>query len=333
MKLTRHQFLHLAAGAAALIGVTETALAQNWPIRPITIVEPVGASSVPDVLVRIMAPRLSELLGQPVIVENVSGAGGMIGVSRLAKASPDGYQIGIGSAGTHAYNQTLYKNPLYNAATDFAPIMLVVDQPLVLVTRKDLPVNNLREFITYTKANQTKMQYGSLAGTGSSNHVVCALFNATIGVTVSHVPYRPPSALAYQDLITGRIDYVCPLASGDAKVRIESDQVRGVAVFSKTRSPIMPNLATAHEQGLTDFEGKTWFAFFAPKRTPAAIVQRLHDAIAATIDTPEVKTRIEAYGAEPVAPDRRSAEYLQKFVKIEIDKWAIPIKAGGAAGQ
>src|SRR5262245_9970621 len=288
MKLTRPQFLDLAAGAAALIGVTETALAQNWPIRPITIVEPVGASSVPDVLVRIMAPRLSELLGQPVIVENVSGAGGMIGVSRLAKASPDGYQIGIGSAGTHAYNQTLYKTPLYNAATEFAPIMLVVDQPLVLVTRKDLPVNNLREFITYTKANQTKMQYGSLAGTGSSNHVVCALFNATIGVTVSHVPYRPPSALAYQALIPGRIDYVCPLTSGDAKVRIESDQVRGVAVFSKTRSPIMPNLATAHEQGLTDFEGKTWFAFFAPKRTPAAIVQRLHDAIAATIDTPEV---------------------------------------------
>jgi tripartite-type tricarboxylate transporter receptor subunit TctC len=162
---------------------------------------------------------------------------------------------------------------------------------------------------------------------------ICALFNASIGVTVSHVPYRPPSALAYQDLITGRIDYVCPLASGDAKARIESNQVRGIAIFSKNRSRILPDLATAHEQGLVDFEGKTWNAFFAPKRTPAAKIQKLHDAIVAAIDTPAVRARIEDYGAEPVAPERRSPEYLQEFVKAEIKRWAVQIKAAGAAGQ
>jgi tripartite-type tricarboxylate transporter receptor subunit TctC len=325
--------LFVVVAFATATGYVGGAAAQNWPTRPVTIVDPIGAGAVPDSLLRITAPRLSELLGQPVIIENVSGAGGMIGVSRVAKAPPDGYQFVIGTAGTHAYNQTLFKNPLYDAATDFAPIALFVEQPLVLITRKDLPANNLQEFIGYVKANQTRMQYGSLAGTGSANHIICALFNATIGATVSHVPYRPPSALAYQDLITGRIDYVCPLASGDAKARIESNQVRGMAIFSKSRSRILPDLATAQEQGLTDFEGKTWNAFFAPKRTPAAIIDKLHAAVVAAMDTPNVRARLEDYGAELVTPERRSPKYLQQFVESEIKKWAVPIKMAGAAGQ
>jgi tripartite-type tricarboxylate transporter receptor subunit TctC len=326
------RLLHLAAGAAAFIAATESAAAQSWPTRPVTIVEPFGASSVPDILLRIMAPRLSELLGQPVIVENVSGAGGMIGVSRVAKAASDGYQFVISSAGSHAYNQTLYKNPLYNAATDFAPVMLLAEQPLMLVTRKDLPVNNLPEFIAYTKQNQAKMQYGSGAGIGSANHIVCVLFNAAIGATVSHVPYRPPSSLLYQDLIAGRIDYHCSILTTDIIPRIDANQVKPIAIFSKDRAPILPNVPTAHEQGLTNFEGKTWFAFFLPKRTPAPIVQKLHDAIAATIDTPAVQARLKQYGAELVAPERRSPEYLQKFVESEIKRWAVPIKASGATG-
>jgi tripartite-type tricarboxylate transporter receptor subunit TctC len=333
MKFPRRQFLRLTAGAAALFALTQTTLAQTWPTRPVTMVEPFGPGSVPDILLRIMAPRLSELLGQPVIVENVSGAGGMIGVSRVAKAAPDGYQFVVSSAGTHAFNQTLYKNPLYNAAADFAPVMLLAEQPLMVVTRKDLPANNLREFIAYTKENQAKMQYGSGGGTGSANHVVCVLFNAAIGVTVAHVPYRPPTAVMYQDLIAGRIDYVCPIVTPDIVPRIESNQVKSIAVFAKNRPLILPNLATAHEQGLADFEGKTWFAFFLPKRTPPAIIQKLHDAIVATLDTPVVQARMKDYGAELVGPERRSPEYLQKFVESEIEKWAIPIKASGAAGQ
>jgi tripartite-type tricarboxylate transporter receptor subunit TctC len=329
MKIHRRQLLHLAAGAAVVPALPRIACALDYPTRPVTIVEPFGVSSVPDILARIMAPRLSEILGQPVVVENVVGAGGMIGLSRVARAPPDGYRIAIASVSTQAFSQTLYKNPLYNSATDFVPIMLLSEQPLVLVTSNSLPARNLQEFIAYTKANQAKMQYGSLAGTGSANHVVCALFNATIGVKVAQVPYRPPSATAYQDLIAGRIDYVCPLASGDAKAHIEGGQFRGIAIFSKHRSPILPDLATADEQGLTGFEGKVWNGFFAPKGTPALIVQKLHDALNETAEMPDVRARIENYGAELVGSERRSPEYLQKFVGSEIEKWRDAITAAG----
>jgi tripartite-type tricarboxylate transporter receptor subunit TctC len=333
MNLPRRRFLHLAAGAATLSVLPRAASASDYPTRPVTIIEPFGVSSVPDILLRIMAPRLSELLGQPVIVENVVGAGGMIGVSRVARATPDGYHLVIGTVSTHAYSQTLFKQPLYNAATDFAPIILLYEQPLLLVTSESLPVKNLREFIAYVKANQSKMKYGSLAGTGSANHVVCALLNATIGVDVVHVPYRPPSSTAYQDLIAGRIDYVCPAATADAKAHIEGGQFRGIAIFSKHRSPILPDLATADEQGLTNFEGGVWGAIFAPKGTPAEIIRKLHDAFNDAIETPAVRARLESYGAEVVGAERRSPEYLQKFVDSEIAKWAVPIKASGAAGQ
>jgi tripartite-type tricarboxylate transporter receptor subunit TctC len=316
-----------AALAAANLGAT----AQNWPTRPVTIIEPFGAGSVPDILVRIIAPRLSELLGQPVIVENVSGAGGMIGVSRVARAVPNGYQLVISSAGSHAYNQTLYKSPLYNAVGDFTPVTLLAEMPLMLVTRKDLPADTLQEFIAYTKAHQKTMSYASAAGTGSANHIVCVLLNSTIGVTVTHVPYRPPAS-TYQDLIAGLIDYECDLATAGVAQRVETNQVKAIAMLSKTRAPIFPNVPTADEQGLSNFEGKTWFAFFLPKRTPAMIVRKLHDAIAAAADTPDVRARISNYGAELVAPERRSPDYLQGFVESEIAKWAVPIKASGAAG-
>src|SRR4051812_42464082 len=174
------------------------------------MVVPFAAGSASDTMARILSARLSEVLGQQVVIENVAGAGGMTGVSRVAKAAPDGYQFVLGGIDTFAQNQTLYKKPLYNAVTDFAPVALAVDQPLVLVIRNELPVGNLREFIAYARANQGKMQYGS-AGAGSGSHLACAQLNAAIGVDVTHVPYRgsPP---AMQDLIAGRIDYFCALA-------------------------------------------------------------------------------------------------------------------------
>lgn len=333
MKLPRCSFFHLVAAAVLLSALPRSASALDYPTRQVTIIEPFGVSSVPDILVRIMAPRVSKTLGQPVIVENVIGAGGMIGASRVARASPDGYHLIIGSVSNLAYSQTLYKEPLYKSATDFAPVILLYEQPLLLVIRENLPVKNLPEFITYAKENQSNMKYGSLAGTGSANHVVCALFNATIGVDVIHVPYRPPSSTAYQDLISGRIDYVCPVASADAKAHIEGGHFRGIAIFSRHRSPILPDLATADEQGLTNFEGGIWGGIFAPKDTPVEIIRKLHDAFNDAIETPDVRARLESYGAEVVSAERRSPEYLQKFLESEIEKWAIPIKASGAAGQ
>src|SRR6476660_1312852 len=191
----------MLAAIAAIVVASAPASAQNWPTRPITLVYPFAPGGLGDVLARVFAPPLSDQLGQPVIVENVGGAGGMNGSARVAKAAPDGYQFVLGTAGTHAANQTLYKHPLYDAAKDFAPVALIVEQPMVLITRNDFPAKTLPEFIAHVRANQDKLQYNS-AGAGSATHLACVLFNAAIGVNVTHVPYRS-SGLAMQDLIAG----------------------------------------------------------------------------------------------------------------------------------
>jgi tripartite-type tricarboxylate transporter receptor subunit TctC len=313
---------------AATLAIIDGAAAQNWPTRPVTMVVTFAAGSSDDVLARILSPRLSELLGQQVIIENVGGAGGMTGTSRVAKAAPDGSQFVIGGIGTFAANQTLYKNPLYNAATDFAPVVLIAEQAVVLIVRKDLPVSNLQEFIAYAKANRAKMQYGT-AGAGSSSHLACLLLNAAIGIEVTHVPYRA-AILATQDLIAGRVDYVCPIIS-TAAPQIEGNQVKVIANLSMKQSPLLPKLASAHEQGLRDFDAYYWNGFFLPKGTPAAIVQKLHDASVAAMETPSVQERLQDIGATIVAPERRSPNYLQRFVESEIKKWAGPIKASGVS--
>jgi tripartite-type tricarboxylate transporter receptor subunit TctC len=331
MKAPRRNLLYRAAGAAALVGVGLAPLpaqAQEWPVRPVTLVVTYAAGSGDDVLARILSARLSEILGQQVIVEDVGGAGGMTGVSRVAKAAADGYQVVLGNTGTFGANQTLYKNPLYNAATDFAPVALLTEQPLLLVTRKDLPVGNLPEFISYTKTNQAHMQFGS-GGPGSATHLGCLLLDATIGVNTTHVPYRA-AATALQDLIAGRIDYVCPIAS-TAIAQIEANQMKAIATLSKARSPVLPNLASAQEQGLANFEAYIWDALFLPKATPPAIVQKWHDAVVATMNTPAIQERMRTIGAELVVPERRSSAYLAKFVASEIEKWAGPIKAAGVS--
>jgi tripartite-type tricarboxylate transporter receptor subunit TctC len=236
----------------------------------------------------------------------------------------------LGNVGTHAQNQTLYKSPLYNAATDFAPVALLVDLPMMLLTRTTLPPDNLPDFIAYAKENQAKMQYAS-AGTGSSTHLACALFNAAIGVKIAHVPYRG-SSQALQDMIGGRVDYHCLNASA-AIPHVEGKTVKAISMFTRARSPTFPTLATAQEQGLKDFTADNWLAFFLPKGTPAPIVQRLHDATVEVMNTPATMARLKDVGADLVTPERRSPEYLQKFVESEIEKWAAPIKAAGMVGE
>src|SRR5499427_1398684 len=179
-------------------------LSEDWPTRPVTMVVPFAAGGPADTVGRILASHLSELLGQQVVIENVGGSGGMTGAARVAKAAPDGYQFVLGNMGTHAANQTLYKTPLYNAANDFAPVALVAETPLLLLTRKNLPADTLPQFADYARANQAKMQFGS-GGVGSASHLACLLINRAIGISVTHVPYRG-AAPAMQDLIAGRID-------------------------------------------------------------------------------------------------------------------------------
>ena len=302
--------------------------AETWPSRPLTMVVPFATGGPMDAVARILQSALSDALQQQVIVENVGGAGGMIGAARVAKSAPDGYQFVLGNVGTHAVSQTLYKTPFYNSITDFTPVVLIADLSLVMVARKDLPANNLQEFIAYAKANQKTMQFAS-AGAGSATHLGCALINARIGVDVTHVPYRG-GAPAMQDLIAQRVDYLC-IDTPTAIPQIASGAVKPIAILTHGRSPSLPNLASAHEQGLSDFEASNWSAFFLPKGTPAAIVQKLRDATVAALNNPTVQKRFKENGIDLVADERRSSTYLAQFVTGEIAKWARPIKSSGLA--
>ncbi len=318
----------ICACAAILLACSAGAQpdAQRWPAAALTRVVPFAAGGPMDTIGRIVAARLAEVLGEPVVVENVGGAGGMTGTARVAKAAPDGYQFVLGNIGTHAQNQTLYAHPLYNAATDFAPVALIAETPLVLIARKDLPADDLPAFIAYARANQAKMQFGS-GGAGSATHIACALLNGAIGVATTHVPYRG-GAPAIADLIAGRIDYLC-IDTPIAIAQIEAHAVKAIAILTRARSPSLPALATAQEQGLAGFEASNWCALFLPRHTPDAIVRRLHDAAVATMDTAAVQAQLPRIGATVVAPERRSPEYLQKFVEGEIARWAAPIRASG----
>src|SRR5882757_8572574 len=317
----------MALLAAVLLTLAPAANAQQWPARPITMINPFAAGGPNDVLARLFAQRMGELLGQPVVIENIGGAGGMNGADRVAKAAPDGYTFLQGTVGTQAQNQTLFKKPAYNSTTDFAAVALMVEAPLVLVGRKDLAVNDMKEFVAYAKANKDKMQFAS-AGTGSAIHLGCALMNMVIGLDIVHVPYRGANP-AMQDLINGRVDYLCDIIT-TAKPQIDGGAVKPVAILTRQRSSVLPNVPTAIEQGY-DIEAYTWNAFFLPKGTPEEIVQKLNRATVEAMKTPTVREKLESAGLKFVSDDRTTPEYLAKFVQDEIAKWAVPIKASGVS--
>jgi len=320
----------LAAAFAALLAGCSIAAADSWPSRPVTLVVPLAAGGGSDGLIRVVTPRLAEILGQSVIVENVGGAGGMIGAARVAKAPPDGYQMLLGTSGTQATNQSIYAKPLYDAAIDFTPVGLIFEVPQVLLVKKDLPVNNLKEFAAYAKANQGTMQFGS-SGAGGTGHLGCLLLNTKLGIDVTHVPYRGGGP-AMQDLVAGRIDYQCALANL-AMPQIEGKNVKAIAVLTPERSPLMPNIPSLGEQGLPDFDASAWNVIVLPKDTPRDIADKLHKATFDALDTPAVRDRLAQMGATVVSKERRSPAYLQKWTETEIAKWAATVKAAGITPQ
>jgi tripartite-type tricarboxylate transporter receptor subunit TctC len=319
----------MAAGAlAALLASAGVTSAQDWPTRAITLVVPFAAGGPVDTIGRVMAARLSELFGQQVIVENVGGAGGMTGAARVAKASADGYTLLLSGSATLALNQTLYKKPLYNALTDFEHAALFSDSARVLIVRKDLPVDTLSEFIAYAKANQAKLQYGS-AGGGSGTHVCAVLLDAAMGTRITHVPYRGAGP-AMQDLIGGRIDFIAEQIS-TALPQIGGGTVKAIATLGLDRAPGLEQLPTAHEMGLAGLDCGAWASFSFPKGTPGAIVRRFAQASNDAVETPAVRQRFSSMGVTIPAPERRTPEYLTKFVASEIERWAGPIRASGAS--
>jgi tripartite-type tricarboxylate transporter receptor subunit TctC len=321
--LLRQVLAFIVIGLLALSGIGPAA-AQTWPTRPVTMVVPFPPGGGTDVLGRIVAQKMSEILRQQVIVENVGGAGGMIGSARIAHATPDGYQFVLGSR-ADAINQTLYKHPLYDFKRDLAPVILVADQPMIIIARKDLPVNGLQEFIAYVKKNQATLRTGS-AGIGSTGYVDCALFNQAIGVKVQDIPYRGGGP-ALQDLIGQQFDYFVTL-SPTAVPPVKAGLVKPITMLSPKRLPSLPDLPTADEQGM-HFEASTWFAFFVPKGTPAAVIKKLHDATAEAINTPAVQERLAGTGTFVVPVEHQSTEYLESIIGPEIEKNGAPLKAAG----
>jgi tripartite-type tricarboxylate transporter receptor subunit TctC len=321
----------LMVGAFGLLALRAPARAQeSWPSRPLTMVVPFAAGGPVDLLGRIVGPYLGAQLGTPVVIDNFPGAGGMPGSQRVARANPDGYTFLLGSIGTHALNQSLYKHPLYDAATDFAPVALIAQVPLVLIARQDFPARDLKQFIAYAKAQQSHLQYGS-AGAGTSTHIGCVLLDQVIGIDVVHVPYRGGEA-ALLDLIGGRIDYMCSILSTAAQP-IRNKTVNAIAMLSRARSPVMPELPTAHEQGLKNFDIYSWNAVFLPKATPPEIVGKLNAALSKVMDNPAVRGKLGDLGLYVVAPEERSPGHLKEFVNSEIEKWAAPIRLSGAVGE
>ena len=311
-----------------LLALTGTVHAQGYPTKPITMIIPFAAGGPTDVLGRVLAQRMGEILGQQVVVENVGGAGGMTGSKRVADAAPDGYTVVLGTVGTHAQGQTLYKKPLYDSLTAFTPVALIAEVPIILTVRKDLPAKDFKEFVAYAKANQAKMQFGS-AGAGSATHLGCVLLNYIIGTDITHVPYRGTGP-AMQDLQGGRIDFLCEIIT-TAKPQVDGGTIRALAIFDSKRSPALPDLPTAAEQGTEKLEAYTWNALFLPKGAPADIVKKLNDAALQAMKTPSVRERLQALGAQIVSDDRATPQYLADFLKSEIEKWAAPIKASGVA--
>lgn len=320
------QITQVIATVATLLAATAPAVAQDWPSHPMTLVVPFSAGGSSDAIARIVADGISNNLRQPVVVENVTGTGGLLGGRRVAKAAPDGYQFVIGNVGTFAQSQWLYKTPLYNPATDFAPVALLTDESLVLVARKDFPADNLQQFIAFAKANQQKLHYAS-SGVGGSNHLACMLLNTAIGIEVTHVPYRNV-VQGMQDVMAGRVDYDC-LSLPLALPQIAAKTIKPIAILNKNRSSSLPDLPSADEQGLTDFDIASWYALFLPAGTPSAIIQRLNRATVATLDMPSVQQRLKQIGGDVIAPERRSPEYLAQFLAAQIKKWEAPIKASG----
>jgi tripartite-type tricarboxylate transporter receptor subunit TctC len=322
--MMRTLFVAVAWAATAAAGLAQ---AQSWPTRPINLVVPYAAGGPVDTISRILAARMSETLGQQIIIENVGGAGGMTGSARAAKAPPDGYTLLLSGSAVLAINQTLYRRPLYNSLTDFEHVVMHSDSARVLITRADFPAKTLGEFITYAKANQGKMQFGS-AGAGSGTHVCAVLLNVALGTKITHVPYRGAGP-AMQDLIAGRIDFIAEQIS-TALPQIKAGKVKALATFGLDRAPGLEQLPTAEEQGLKGLDCGSWGSFSFPKGTPAAIVQRLAQASNEAVESQMVRDRFKQIGVVVPAKERRTPEYLRKFVVTEIARWARPIKDAGA---
>jgi tripartite-type tricarboxylate transporter receptor subunit TctC len=329
MRLLRRQFLHLAAGAAALPAVSRMARAQAYPTRLITIVVPLAPGGALDVLGRILAPRMGALLGQTIVLENVAGANGSLGVGRVARALPDGYTLVIGYWGTHVANGAVYALK-YDVLNDFEPISLIATQPFLIVAKKAMPADDLKGLIAWLKANPGKASAGT-AGVGATDHVGGALFQAVTGTRFQFVPYRGAGP-AVQDLVAGQMDIMFESPTITLP-QVRSGQVKAFAVAAKSRLAAAPEIPTVDEAGLPGFYVTFWAGLWAPKGTPKDVIAKLNSAAVTALADPTVRTRFTDLGLEIYSRDQQTPEALAAYQKAEIEKWWPIIKEFGIRAE
>jgi tripartite-type tricarboxylate transporter receptor subunit TctC len=311
--------------ALAAVAVPLGAFAQAYPAKPITIVVPFAAGGTTDILARVIGQALTKDLGQSVIVDNRAGAGGNIGAQFAAKSPADGYTLFMGTVGTHAINQSLYKKLPFDPIKDFAPLTRVAMVPNLLVANPAKPYKNVKELIAYAKANPGKVNFGS-SGSGSSIHLSGELFKAMAKVDMVHVPYKG-SAPAVTDLLGGQIDVMFDNMPS-AIQHVRNGRLRPLAVTTARRSPELPDVPTVAEAGVPGYEATSWFGMFAPAATPAPVVARLNAALAKVLADPEVKKKLAEQGAEPYS---EKPEQFAEFIRQETAKWSKVVKDSGAS--
>jgi len=314
---------------AVLIGVVPCTRAQApFPTRPITMVVPFAAGGPTDVMGRILAQQMSQTLGQQIVIENVTGAGGTIGTLRVARAAPDGYTMILGNLGTHAAASGIYKSLSYDPRTDFEPVMIIGNTPMVLVVKNGLPVSTLKDLLALARAKPGKVAFGS-AGVGSISHLTLILFNSLTNAQVQHVPYRGLSQ-AVNDVLAGQIDGVFDQAV-TAVPHIRSGGEKAIVVTAMSRTPQLPDIPTSIEAGLPDLQTNAWTALFFPKATPKAIVERMNAAVDRAMRVDAIARQMAELGADLPPSDRRSPQALAELVRTEVGKWVPVIRATGVA--
>ncbi|MEH2516313.1 tripartite-type tricarboxylate transporter receptor subunit TctC [Bradyrhizobium sp. AZCC 1610] len=321
--LLRHAVIALCMLSALAVS-GPSAVADNYPSRPITLVVPFPAGGASDAVTRILAEKLGEALGGTIVVENKGGAGGNIGTHSVARAVPDGYTLLLSSSGPLAVNKTLTPNLPYDPETDFEPISLISTMPNVLVVNpKKIPASNVQEFIDFAKAQPEQVMYSSI-GNGSSQHLAGVLFERRTGTRLRHIPYRAAGPLA-MDLLSGDVPASFQLIPNIAS-QLQAGELRPLAVTSKQRSKALPNVPTIAEAGIPDLDSFAWFGLLVPKGTPKPIVDRLHKEVVRIMSDPTVQKRMIDIGADPVYTSQ--AEF-KALISSEVAKWRDLIKEAG----
>ena len=312
-----------AIAALFTVFAPERLEAQSYPSRPVTIVVPSAAGGGTDTVARLIGDQLGKQLGQSFVVENRTGGGMLVGTTAVAKAAPDGYTLLMGLNGNLAVNPSLFAKLPYDAVEDFTPVAMLADYPFLVVVNNDLPVTSIKELIAYLKANPGKINYAS-AGNGTGQHLAPELFKMMTCTDMSHVAYRGAQP-AYQDVISGRVPIFFDNMSTSMSLA-KGGKVRALAITSKKRSPLMPELPTVEEAGVPGYEYHTWFGMWAPKQTPPMIVEKLHAEVKKALADPTILQRIAATAGEPSAMPLAA---IDPFLKAEIAKWAEVVKRAG----